>query len=81
MIKTKLLISFISLGLMLSSCDKKNAFLINRRTATPEKIREIEEAQKKSWKKVGRKKSRKKMSMCGKKKSGNIMNRHCQRYV
>ncbi|GHT70041.1 hypothetical protein AGMMS49950_04100 [Endomicrobiia bacterium] len=56
MIKTKLLISFISLGLMLSSCDKKNAFLVNRSTATPEKIREIEEAQKKKQEEGGQKK-------------------------
>ncbi|GHT58495.1 hypothetical protein AGMMS49531_00740 [Endomicrobiia bacterium] len=45
--KTKLLnsSSFILLGfLVLSSCDKKNASLVNRRTATSEKI---EEAKKK----------------------------------
>ncbi|GHT38249.1 hypothetical protein AGMMS49593_07160 [Endomicrobiia bacterium] len=32
---------FIAFSLALSSCDKKNAFLVNRRTATPEKIEEI----------------------------------------
>ncbi|GHT71563.1 hypothetical protein AGMMS49950_08410 [Endomicrobiia bacterium] len=31
--------------MIISSCDKNNAFLVNRRTATPEKIKEIEEAQ------------------------------------
>ncbi|GHT71450.1 hypothetical protein AGMMS49950_08080 [Endomicrobiia bacterium] len=43
MTKTKLLISSscILFGfLVLSSCDKKNASLVNRRTATPEKIEE-----------------------------------------
>ncbi|GHT68500.1 hypothetical protein AGMMS49556_10190 [Endomicrobiia bacterium] len=47
--KRKLLISspFILLGfLVLSSCDKKNASLVNRRTAAPEKIEEIKEKQK-----------------------------------
>ncbi|GHT45547.1 hypothetical protein AGMMS49936_02980 [Endomicrobiia bacterium] len=37
---------FIAFSLALSSCDKKNAGLVNRRTATPEKIEEIKEAQK-----------------------------------
>ncbi|GHT35347.1 hypothetical protein AGMMS49592_5590 [Endomicrobiia bacterium] len=46
MIKTKLLISFISFGLILGSCDKKNASLVNRRRATPEKIEEIKEREK-----------------------------------
>ncbi|GHT55578.1 hypothetical protein AGMMS50233_05740 [Endomicrobiia bacterium] len=46
MVKTKLLISFISFGLMLSSCDQKNARLVNRRVATPEKIEEIKEAER-----------------------------------
>ncbi|GHT38521.1 hypothetical protein AGMMS49593_08070 [Endomicrobiia bacterium] len=32
---------FIAFSLALSSCDKKNAFLVNRRTATPEKVEEI----------------------------------------
>ncbi|GHT61624.1 hypothetical protein AGMMS49531_08810 [Endomicrobiia bacterium] len=39
------LITIILVGLIISSCDKNNAFLVNRRTATPEKIKEIEEAQ------------------------------------
>ncbi|GHT52881.1 hypothetical protein AGMMS49990_09800 [Endomicrobiia bacterium] len=46
MIRTKLLISFILFVLMLSSCDKKNASLVNRRTATPERIEQIKEAQR-----------------------------------
>ncbi|GHT57411.1 hypothetical protein AGMMS50233_10730 [Endomicrobiia bacterium] len=45
--RIRLAISFILLGfLMLSSCDKKNAYLVNRRTATPEKIEQIKEAQR-----------------------------------
>ncbi|GHT72059.1 hypothetical protein AGMMS49950_10050 [Endomicrobiia bacterium] len=40
------LITIILLGLIISSCDKKNAFLVNRRTATPEKIEKIKEAEK-----------------------------------
>ncbi|GHT63148.1 hypothetical protein AGMMS49950_04310 [Endomicrobiia bacterium] len=32
--------------MVLSSCDKKNAFLVNRRTATPEKVKQVEEAQR-----------------------------------
>ncbi|GHT72141.1 hypothetical protein AGMMS49950_10400 [Endomicrobiia bacterium] len=42
--KLKAILSvFVAFSLALSSCDKKNAFLVNRRTATPEKIREVEE--------------------------------------
>ncbi|GHT50281.1 hypothetical protein AGMMS49990_02390 [Endomicrobiia bacterium] len=37
---------FVAFGLVLSSCDKKNASLVNRRTATQEKIEEIKEAQR-----------------------------------
>ncbi|GHT55281.1 hypothetical protein AGMMS50233_04940 [Endomicrobiia bacterium] len=37
---------FVAFGLVLSSCDKKNAYLVNRRTATPEKVEEIKEAQR-----------------------------------
>ncbi|GHT53715.1 hypothetical protein AGMMS50233_00250 [Endomicrobiia bacterium] len=45
--KTKAMLSAIVLfGLMLSSCDKKNASLTNRRHATPEKIEQIKEAQR-----------------------------------
>ncbi|GHT50675.1 hypothetical protein AGMMS49990_03500 [Endomicrobiia bacterium] len=47
--KTKLLVSSSCIlldFLCLSSCDKKNASLVNRRTATPEKIEEIKEAQR-----------------------------------
>ncbi|GHT45773.1 hypothetical protein AGMMS49936_03590 [Endomicrobiia bacterium] len=32
--------------LCLSSCDKKNAFLVNRRIATPERVEEIKEREK-----------------------------------
>ncbi|GHT45438.1 hypothetical protein AGMMS49936_02660 [Endomicrobiia bacterium] len=35
---------FIAFSFVLSSCDKKNAFLVNRRTATPEKVEEIKRA-------------------------------------
>ncbi|GHT72153.1 hypothetical protein AGMMS49950_10450 [Endomicrobiia bacterium] len=38
--KTTGLITII-VGLIISSCDKKNAVLVNRRTATPEKVEEI----------------------------------------
>ncbi|GHT46955.1 hypothetical protein AGMMS49936_06770 [Endomicrobiia bacterium] len=34
---------FIAFSSVLSSCDEKNAFLVNRRTATPEKVEEIKE--------------------------------------
>ncbi|GHT51404.1 hypothetical protein AGMMS49990_05620 [Endomicrobiia bacterium] len=45
--KTKAMLSAIVLfGLMLSSCDKKNAFLVNRRHATPDRIEQIKEAQR-----------------------------------
>ncbi|GHT76982.1 hypothetical protein AGMMS50222_10290 [Endomicrobiia bacterium] len=45
--KIRLSISLILLGfLVLSSCDKKDAFLVNRRTATPEKIEEIKKAER-----------------------------------
>ncbi|GHT53836.1 hypothetical protein AGMMS50233_00620 [Endomicrobiia bacterium] len=47
--KTKLLVSSSCIlldFLCLSSCDKKNASLVNRRTATPEKMEEIKEAQR-----------------------------------
>ncbi|GHT42696.1 hypothetical protein AGMMS49921_08530 [Endomicrobiia bacterium] len=36
--------AIVLFGSMLSSCDKKNAFLVNRRTATPEKVKEIKRA-------------------------------------
>ncbi|GHT63226.1 hypothetical protein AGMMS49531_11480 [Endomicrobiia bacterium] len=32
--------------MIISSCDKKNAVLVNRRTATPEKVEEIKEAER-----------------------------------
>ncbi|GHT40214.1 hypothetical protein AGMMS49921_01210 [Endomicrobiia bacterium] len=32
---------FVEFSLVLSSCDKKNAGIVNRRTATPEKVEEI----------------------------------------
>ncbi|GHT44967.1 hypothetical protein AGMMS49936_01440 [Endomicrobiia bacterium] len=35
-------------GLVLSSCDKKNAFLVNRRIATSERIEEIRRVAAKS---------------------------------
>ncbi|GHT57207.1 hypothetical protein AGMMS50233_10340 [Endomicrobiia bacterium] len=38
---------FVAFCLALSSCDKKNAFIINRRYATLEKIEEIKEAKAK----------------------------------
>ncbi|GHT56361.1 hypothetical protein AGMMS50233_08010 [Endomicrobiia bacterium] len=41
---------FIAFGLALSSCDKKNASLVNRRTATPEKIEEVKRAKAKQEK-------------------------------
>ncbi|GHT52289.1 hypothetical protein AGMMS49990_08380 [Endomicrobiia bacterium] len=42
MMKLKRVLSVLALfGLALNSCDKKNAFIVNRRTATPEKIEEI----------------------------------------
>ncbi|GHT73372.1 hypothetical protein AGMMS50222_00760 [Endomicrobiia bacterium] len=37
---------FVAFSLALSSCDTKNASLVNRRTATPEKEEEIKEAQR-----------------------------------
>ncbi|GHT51913.1 hypothetical protein AGMMS49990_07270 [Endomicrobiia bacterium] len=37
---------FVAFALALSSCDKKNASLVNRRTATPKKMEEIKEAQR-----------------------------------
>ncbi|GHT62349.1 hypothetical protein AGMMS49531_10270 [Endomicrobiia bacterium] len=44
--KIRLSISLVLLGfLCLSSCDNNNAFLVNRRTATPEKIEQIKKAQ------------------------------------
>ncbi|GHT62068.1 hypothetical protein AGMMS49950_07250 [Endomicrobiia bacterium] len=65
--KTKLLnsSSFILLGfLVLSSCDKKNALLVNRRTATPERVKEIKakeeelekelEGREKQWAEAGK---------------------------
>ncbi|GHT49642.1 hypothetical protein AGMMS49990_00700 [Endomicrobiia bacterium] len=42
----KTVTSVIPFGLMLSSCDKKNARLVNGRHTTPEKIEEIKEAQR-----------------------------------
>ncbi|GHT48355.1 hypothetical protein AGMMS49936_10730 [Endomicrobiia bacterium] len=46
--KIRLPISLVLLGLLcLSSCDscnKKNAFLVNRRTATPERVKEVQRA-------------------------------------
>ncbi|GHT61913.1 hypothetical protein AGMMS49531_09400 [Endomicrobiia bacterium] len=45
--KLKAILSvFVAFSLALSSCDKKNASLVNRRTATPEKIREVEERER-----------------------------------
>ncbi|GHT62837.1 hypothetical protein AGMMS49531_11070 [Endomicrobiia bacterium] len=45
--KLKAILSvFVAFSLALSSCDKKNAFLVNRRTATPEKIKITEETSK-----------------------------------
>ncbi|GHT35494.1 hypothetical protein AGMMS49592_5770 [Endomicrobiia bacterium] len=45
--RIRLSISFILLGfLCLSSCDQKNASLVNRRIATPERIEQVKEAQK-----------------------------------
>ncbi|GHT50764.1 hypothetical protein AGMMS49990_03750 [Endomicrobiia bacterium] len=40
--KKKIISAIILFGLALSSCDKKNASLVNRRRATPEKIEEKE---------------------------------------
>ncbi|GHT46187.1 hypothetical protein AGMMS49936_04690 [Endomicrobiia bacterium] len=57
--------------LCLSSCDKKNAFLVNRRTATPVEIKEteIEKANRaereRVWEKL-RKEQRALMIACGK---------------
>ncbi|GHT60018.1 hypothetical protein AGMMS49531_05150 [Endomicrobiia bacterium] len=34
---------FVAFSLALSSCDKKNVSLVNRRTATPERMKEINE--------------------------------------
>ncbi|GHT33064.1 hypothetical protein AGMMS49592_0930 [Endomicrobiia bacterium] len=38
--KAAVISALVLFGLVLSSCDKKNASLVNRRTATPEKIEE-----------------------------------------
>ncbi|GHT58317.1 hypothetical protein AGMMS49950_01260 [Endomicrobiia bacterium] len=37
---------FVAFSFALNSCDKNNTMLVNRRTATPEKIKEIKEAQR-----------------------------------
>ncbi|GHT33934.1 hypothetical protein AGMMS49592_3290 [Endomicrobiia bacterium] len=37
---------FVAFSFALSSCDQKNARLVNRRTATPERIEKIKEAQR-----------------------------------
>ncbi|GHT49591.1 hypothetical protein AGMMS49990_00540 [Endomicrobiia bacterium] len=39
--KAAVISALVLFGLMLSSCDKKNASLVNRRTATPNRIEEI----------------------------------------
>ncbi|GHT56929.1 hypothetical protein AGMMS50233_09790 [Endomicrobiia bacterium] len=40
--KKKVMSAIVLFGLALNSCDKKNASLVNRRTATPEQIEEKE---------------------------------------
>ncbi|GHT33129.1 hypothetical protein AGMMS49592_1130 [Endomicrobiia bacterium] len=34
---------FVAFSLALSSCDKKSSFIVNRRTATPERVEKIKE--------------------------------------